>query len=84
MRFSFPYSHAFHGGRVTVDVSRDQGGPSTIEFGDGTVLIGACRRDGDAFLLSLPAYQTVKGTGIPAKDWRIVQVLADTWKAESA
>lgn len=83
MRFSFPYSHAFHGSRVAVEVGRRATTNCTVEFGDGSVVIGECRQtDERAFLLSVPRYVTAKGTEMAPKQWRIVNVVSDVWRAE--
>jgi len=82
MRFSFPYSHAFPGGRVAVDVAGRQNDVCTVEFGDGTVLFGRWAYEKDGLVLSVPAYETARGTVIEAKQWRVVNVVADTWKTE--
>lgn len=82
MRFSFPHSHAFPGGRVSVDVGGHKDSGCTIEFGDGMVLFGHWAYEDDGLVLSVPAYQTAKGTVIEAKQWRVVNVVADIWKIE--
>lgn len=82
MRFSFPHSHAFHRGRVTIEDEEDEAPNCAIEFGDGTTIIGEWRRAGDGIDLIVPAYRTAKGTAIPAKRWTLVKGRDGVWRSE--
>ncbi|MGC4190497.1 MAG: hypothetical protein QM589_04585 [Thermomicrobiales bacterium] len=72
-RFTFPYSHAFSGGHLTVTVGDDPAEPTClIEFADGTTVIGDILRSGtNGFDIVIPEYTTAKGTVVPAKTWSI-------------
>ncbi len=82
MRFRFPHSHAFHRGRIAVDAGGKAGSACTVEFGDGSVVIGEYRQVEDAFVLSVPRYTTAKGTTIEPKQWRIVNTQPGVWRSE--
>lgn len=82
MRFRFPHSHAFQRGRLAVDTDDEPGPTCTIEFGDGSVVIGECRKVEDAFVLSIPRYVTAKGTDVEPKRWRIVRSKDGVWRSE--
>lgn len=82
MRFAFPYSHAFPGGRVTVDDDAAQGAECLVEFGDGIAVIAAWSSDDGAIRLRIPAYRTAKGTEVAARDWRLVRRKDGAWRSE--
>ncbi|WP_411033998.1 hypothetical protein [Shinella sp. BYT-45] len=84
MRFSFPHSHAFPGGRVTVEDAAAAEGSCVVEFGDGIVLIGEWRPAGTDIELDVPAYRTAKGTKIDARRWRLVQGGDGLWRSQRA
>lgn len=82
MRFVFPHSHAFPGGRVVVDDDAAWGPECLVEFGDGVTVIAEWRSVSDAIHLSVPAYRTAKGTEIAARNWRLVQRKGGVWRSE--
>lgn len=87
MRFLFPHSHAFPGGRVVIedDVIEDAskaGSDCLVEFGDGVTVIAAYRLARDGLHLSVPAYRTRKGTQVAARNWRLVQRKDGIWRSE--
>ena len=84
MRFRFPHSHAFPGGRVAVEDDARPGPDGLVEFGDGITVIARCRRTRDAIDLSVPAYRTAKGTQIAARHWRLVRRKDGAWRSERA
>lgn len=84
MRFAFPDSHAFRGGRVVVDDDTKTEPECLVEFGDGVTVIAEWRRAGDAIALSIPAYRTAKGTQVAARSWRLVQRKDGVWRSERA
>ncbi len=84
MRFIFPHSHAFPGGRVAVEDDAQSGPEGLVEFGDGATVIADWRRAGDAIHLSVPAYRTAKGTEVAARNWRLVQREDGVWRSERA
>ncbi|MCM5689767.1 hypothetical protein M8037_13305 [Sinorhizobium meliloti] len=73
MRFSFTHSHAFQGGRLTIEDAEATEGSCVVEFSDGSAMIGEWHPDGADILLKIPAYRTAKGTDVAAQSWRIVQ-----------
>lgn len=81
MRFSFPHSHAFNRGRVSVEDDGAPGPECTVEFGDGSIVIGTCAAAGEAYALSVPQYRTARGTTIQAKDWRLVRSADGSWRS---
>ena len=70
MRFTFPHSHAFPGGRVAV--AEEGGDPAAcmVEFSDGVTVIAGYRRIGEDIVLDVPSYRTSKGTLVAARRWR--------------
>ncbi|WP_121062081.1 hypothetical protein [Chachezhania antarctica] len=80
MRFAFPHSHAFRGGRVTVE--DDGGAPPAclVEFSDGVTVMGEFRHDGPDIVLDVPAYRTSKGTDVGARRWRLSRSEAGVWR----
>jgi hypothetical protein len=84
MRFVFPHSHAFPGGRVVVDDDAKTGPECLVEFGDGVTVIAEWHLASDAIHLSVPAYRTAKGTRIVARNWRLVQRKDGVWRSERA
>lgn len=81
MRFSFPYSHAFHGGRLGVYDDGAPGPACTVEFSDGSVVVGQYATEGEDLLLSVPDYRTTKGTKVKARKWKLVRSLDGGWRA---
>lgn len=81
MRFMFPHSHAFPGGRVAIEGDANTARECLVEFGDGATVIAEWERRGDAIDLFVPAYRTTKGTRIPARHWRLVQ-RKGVWRSE--
>lgn len=79
MRFSFPHSHAFPGGRVSVDDEDEAEGPCEIEFSDGVTVIGNWQRDDDAIRLDVPTYRTARDTEVHARRWRLTCDKAGVW-----
>ena len=84
MRFSFPHSHAFNGGRLTIEQDEANGVECEIEFGDGSIVIGQARSAGDAILLAVPEYRTRKGTTVAAHDWKLVRSPEGDWRSMRA
>lgn len=84
MRFVFPHSHAFPGGRVVVEDDAKTGPECLVEFGDGVTVIAELRLSRDAIYLSVPAYRTAKGTQVAARNWRLVQRKDGVWRSEKA
>jgi hypothetical protein len=82
MRFPFPHSHAFRGGRVIVDEDARAGPECLVEFGDGVTVISEWHAVGDAIQLSVPAYRTAKGTQVAARTWRLVRRKDGVWRSE--
>lgn len=82
MRFVFPHSHAFSGGRVVVDDDARAGPECLVEFGDGVTVIAEWHRESDAISLSVPAYRTAKGTPVLARKWHVVQRPDGTWQTQ--
>lgn len=82
MRFVFPRSHAYPGGKVTVDERSDTGPSCLVEFGDGTSLIAEWHRQGEAIHLQVPAYRTAKGNPVAARSWRLVEREDGQWRSE--
>lgn len=81
MRISFPHSHAFPGGRLTIEDAEDSQATCAVEFGDGITVIAACRRDGDEVHLTVPAYRTAKGSEIASREWRLAPSKDGTWRS---
>jgi hypothetical protein len=81
MRFMFPHSHAFPGGRVVVEDDRKTGPECLVEFGDGVTVIATWRSVSDAIRLSVPAYRTAKGTQIAPRNWRLVRRKDGIWRS---
>jgi len=63
MRFSFPHSHAFQGGRLTIEDAEIREGMCSVEFGDGTAMIGEWHLDGDDIHLHNPGLSHGEGHG---------------------
>lgn len=82
MRFLFPHSHAFPGGRLVVEDDAKPGPECLIEFGDGVIVIAEYRLAGDAIHLSIPSYRTAKGTQVAARNWRLVRRKDGVWRSE--
>ncbi|WP_374579110.1 hypothetical protein [Phenylobacterium sp.] len=80
MRFVFPHSHAFPGGRVMVEEDGAVGSAGEVEFADGSVVAAAWRRDGNDFDLEVPTYLTARGTEVAARRWRVVQGRDGVWR----
>jgi len=80
MRFSFPHSHAFEGGRVIVD-DDDAEGPCSVEFADGVTVIGSVRKDVDALMLEVPNYRTARNTDVDGRRWRIARGGDGLWRS---
>jgi hypothetical protein len=84
MRFAFPHSHAFPGGRVVVTDDEKAGPECLVEFGDGTTVIAEWWRENDAIYLSVPTYRTAKGTQVAAREWHLVQRADGIWRSKPA
>lgn len=84
MRFGFPHSHAFRGGRVSVEDDGAAGPECLVEFGDGVTIVAEWRHAGDAIDLGIPAYRTAKGTRIEPRRWRLVRRKDGVWRSEPA
>lgn len=84
MRFKFPLSHAFNGGRLAVDDDGAPGQECMVEFGDGSAAIGAFAAAGDAYDLAVPEYRTAKGTIVRARNWKLVRSSDGTWRSRRA
>jgi hypothetical protein len=82
MRFAFPHSHAFRGGRVVVDETDEPtGSDCLVEFGDGVSVVGRWRRLGDTIDLRIPSHRTAKGTTMEARSWRLKPGDDGTWRS---
>lgn len=81
MRFSFPYSHAFNGGRVVVDDDGVPGPMCMVEFGDGSTVTGQYAPADQDIRLSIPAYETAKGNTVRSRDWRVVKTADGSWRS---
>lgn len=81
MRFSFPYSHAFPGGRVSVDADDAEEGACEVAFADGVIVTGTWRREDDALCLDVPAYRTARGNAVAEHRWRLLRS-KDGWRAQ--
>lgn len=84
MRFVFPHSHAFPGGRVVVEDDASTGPECLVEFGDGVTVIAEWRSTRDVVLLSVPTYRTGKGTQVAARNWRLTRRKDGAWRSERA
>ena len=84
MRFTFPHSHAFPGGRVTVDDDGKAGPECMVEFGDGVTVIAEWSSADGAIRLHVAAYRTAKGTEVAARGWRLVRRDDGVWRSERA
>lgn len=82
MRFTFPHSHAFPGGRVTVHDDGTAEPDCLVEFGDGVTVIGEWQAEGDAIRLSVPDYSTARGTLVSARSWRLAKGADSLWRSE--
>lgn len=82
MRFSFPNSHAFPGGRVTVEDDSKPGPECLVEFGDGATVIATWQQVGPNIVLTVPSYRTVKGTQIEAKSWHLSRQTDGVWRSQ--
>ncbi len=82
MRFSFPHSHAFPGGRVGVDDAEAAEGMCMVEFGDGVTVVAEWHPDGDGIRLDIPAYRTARGTGIDARSWQVMRGKDGHWRTQ--
>lgn len=81
MRLSFPHSHAFHGGRLTLEDDGASGPSCTVEFGDGAIVIGRLESDGDGWVLDMPDYETAKGHTVTSRTWKLVRADDETWRS---
>lgn len=82
MRFAFPHSHAFPGGRVTVDDDGKSGPECLVEFGDGVTVIAEWRRSASNIVLSVPSYRTARGAQVAPKTWRLAQRKDGIWRSQ--
>lgn len=74
LRLSFPYSHAFKGGQLTLADDGDPHGECIVEYGDGITVIGQVVDHDVAFYdVAVPEYMTAKGSIVVAHTWRIMQ-----------
>mgnify|MGYP001252258857 CR=1 FL=1 len=80
MRFVFPHSHAFPGGRVLVEDDGAAAGAGEVEFADGSVVVAAWRQEGDDFQLEVPTYRTARGTEVAARRWRLAKGRDGVWR----
>lgn len=82
MRFRFPNSHAYPGGRLIVEDDGNAGPKGLVEFGDGVNVIAEWHLSKDSLHLSIPAYRTAKHTEVAARSWRLVQRKDGVWRSE--
>jgi hypothetical protein len=80
MRFVFPHSHAFPGGRVLVEDDGAAAGEVEVEFADGSVVVAVWRQEGDDFQLEVPTYRTARGTEVAARRWRLAKGRDGVWR----
>lgn len=81
MRFAFPYTHAYPGGRVVLE---DDGAPpphGVVSFNDGTSLMARWQPMPEGYLLSVPGHTSAKGTPVPPRDWLVTEHPDGYWKA---
>lgn len=81
MRFVFPHSHAFRGGRVVVEEISDKAPECLVEFGDGTTVIARWEPKRDEIDLFVPAYRTTKGTEVSARQWHLTHC-KHAWRSQ--
>ncbi|HET6321941.1 MAG TPA: hypothetical protein VFF87_07805 [Hyphomicrobium sp.] len=83
MRFSFPHSHAFSGGQLTVKDDAASGSSCMVEFGDGTMVIGELIDAANGhYDVTIPDYETAKGNVVKAHSWRITKRAGeDVWRS---
>ena len=81
MRFSFPHSHAFQGGRLTIEDAEMSEVSCVVEFGDGVAMIGEWHSEGEDIHLTIPAYRTAKGTDVDARRWRLICDENGLWRS---
>lgn len=82
MRFRFPNSHAYPGGRLIVEDDGNPGRKGLVEFGDGVNVIAEWHLLKECIRLSIPAYRTAKRTEVAARSWRLVQRKDGVWRSE--
>ncbi|MGC4252924.1 MAG: hypothetical protein QM605_16055 [Sphingobium sp.] len=81
MHIIFTHSHAFPGGRVTVEDEGDAGPGCLVEFGDGVTVMAEWREEGEDMILAIPAYRTAKGTDIEPHRWRLARDKDGVWRS---
>lgn len=86
MRFIFPHSHAFDGGKLTVEDDGTSGSSCLIEFADGTTVIGELVGAlGDSYTIKVPAYETAKRNTVTAHTWHITKgITGSVWRSMHA
>ncbi len=84
MRFVFPHSHAFPGGRVELDDDGKSGPECLAEFGDGVTVIATCRFEGETILVDVPTYRTARGTQVAARSWLLAKGRDGVWRSRRA
>ena len=82
MRFSFPFSHAFHRGHVEVADDGATALSCPIAFSDDVAAIGTWARTMDGMQLDIPACRTARRTAVPARSWRLVRERNGDWRSE--
>ena len=82
MRITFPHSHAFPGGPLTIAEIGAAKETCVVEFGDGVAVIAECRPDGGAVYLTLPAYRTGRGMDVAARTWRLERDREGVWRSQ--
>lgn len=83
MRFEFANTHAYRGCPVRIDrrgFADAGGGSAEIEFSDGQVVAGSWSAVDGGVSLTVPPYETARGTRIPSKRWRLRELPDGTWK----
>lgn len=81
MRFTFPNSHAFSGGRMSVEKDEAPEPGCIVEFGDGSTVLASFTRSGDGYSLSIPAYRTARGNTVQPRTWRVVRSADGEWRS---
>jgi hypothetical protein len=84
VKFAFPHSHAFNGGRALVDDGDASGPECLVEFGDGVTVIAEFAAEEGGFTLRVPPYRTARGIDVAARRWRIVRGAGGDWRSRRA
>ncbi len=83
MRFTFPHSHAFNGGQLTVEDDGASGSSCLVEFGDGTTVVAELLGTTDGgYEVKVPDYKTGKGHVVKTRIWYIAKRATESvWRS---